>query len=212
MAPRSPRILGRPPASDGVLTRQRILDAAQKLFGERGYERSTNKDIAEAAGITMGSIYYYYESKQDLYVGVCEEVRGLCLAALELASASQAGFVERIRTALERLAVANRARSSLAFFVVSAPTDARRYPELRDAVDHLVTDLQAWCRTVTADGMARGEIAEDSDEEAVADLVWSLLFGMAYFATMAPPPTYGNSMDHLERLVTGALTNAEERG
>jgi AcrR family transcriptional regulator len=50
--------------------RQQILHAAAKLFGSRGFDATTIRDIASAAGILGGSIYYYFESKEDIFLAV----------------------------------------------------------------------------------------------------------------------------------------------
>lgn len=47
-------------------TRNRILDAALRLFRERGFEQTTMRDVADAAGVATGAAYYYYRSKEEL--------------------------------------------------------------------------------------------------------------------------------------------------
>src|SRR6185295_5576662 len=60
-------------------TRNRILDAALRLFRERGFEQTTMRDVATAAGVATGAAYYYYRSKEDLvmafYLRADEEAR-----------------------------------------------------------------------------------------------------------------------------------------
>lgn len=57
----------------GPLTRQQILDASLRLFSERGFARTTVRDIARMAGITDAAIYYHFESKRDLLEALVEE-------------------------------------------------------------------------------------------------------------------------------------------
>lgn len=47
-------------------TKQRILDAALDVFGEKGFRGATVDDVAEAAGVTKGAVYYYFQDKDDL--------------------------------------------------------------------------------------------------------------------------------------------------
>ena len=47
-------------------TKQRILDAALEVFGERGYRGASVDDVAVAAGVTKGAVYYYFTDKDDL--------------------------------------------------------------------------------------------------------------------------------------------------
>jgi AcrR family transcriptional regulator len=53
--------------------REQIIDAALHVFSQKGFERTTNKDIAQEAGITPGLIYHYFESKEDLLKAAIEE-------------------------------------------------------------------------------------------------------------------------------------------
>ncbi len=54
-------------------TEKRILKAAIKLFGDKGYFKTTVDDIAHAAGIAKGTIYLYFRNKEAIYVGTCVE-------------------------------------------------------------------------------------------------------------------------------------------
>lgn len=65
----------------GPQTRKQILDASLRLFSERGFARTTVRDIARAAGITDAAIYYHFQSKRDLLEALVEE-RGI-VASLE---------------------------------------------------------------------------------------------------------------------------------
>ena len=49
-----------------ALTRQRILDTALQLFATKGYEETSMRDIAAAAGCSLGLTYRYFASKEDL--------------------------------------------------------------------------------------------------------------------------------------------------
>ncbi len=53
--------------ADKAARRQDILAAAKRVFAERGYHATTIADIARAAGLSYGSIYWYYESKETLF-------------------------------------------------------------------------------------------------------------------------------------------------
>src|SRR5712672_1356677 len=82
MSPHSPAVEERPTAArNGHLQareqrndkRARILDAAVKMFAERGYFSSTVAEIARAAGVADGTIYLYFKSKDDLLFELFDE-------------------------------------------------------------------------------------------------------------------------------------------
>ena len=52
--------------------REQIIDAAMRVFAQKGFTKATNKDIAREAGITPGLIYYYFERKDALLNAILE--------------------------------------------------------------------------------------------------------------------------------------------
>ena len=50
--------------------RDQILDAAAKVFAEKGFHRATTKEIAQVAGVSEGTIYNYFANKGDLVIGI----------------------------------------------------------------------------------------------------------------------------------------------
>ncbi|MDQ0189485.1 TetR/AcrR family transcriptional regulator [Alicyclobacillus cycloheptanicus] len=53
--------------------RKEILDAARKLFSQRGYHGVSLSDIADEAGLSVGLIYYVFPKKEDILVGVIKD-------------------------------------------------------------------------------------------------------------------------------------------
>lgn len=53
--------------------RTRILDEAARLFLARGYAETTLRDIADAAGVKAGSIYYHFDSKEELLAEILDQ-------------------------------------------------------------------------------------------------------------------------------------------
>jgi AcrR family transcriptional regulator len=78
---------GAPVTERGRQARQRILDAAEKIFGEKGYFASAVSDITREAGVALGSFYVYFESKHEIFVEVLQTlaqvIRRTTRAALE---------------------------------------------------------------------------------------------------------------------------------
>lgn len=60
------------PRRKGEITAERILDAAEQLFAERGYGATTLRDVAAAVGIRNPSLYNHFNSKESLYAAVLE--------------------------------------------------------------------------------------------------------------------------------------------
>lgn len=58
---------GRPLSARGLRTRQKLLDAAEEVFAELGWHDASIVKITEAAGVSQGTFYLYFESKQELF-------------------------------------------------------------------------------------------------------------------------------------------------
>lgn len=60
----------------GEITRARIIEAAVIIFGERGYESASTRDIAAAAGVNAPAIQYYFDGKEGVYLECIEQLVG----------------------------------------------------------------------------------------------------------------------------------------
>jgi AcrR family transcriptional regulator len=54
-------------------TQKKILDAAQSIFSEQGFEKTQLEEVAARAGFTRGAIYAHYASKEDLFLALMEQ-------------------------------------------------------------------------------------------------------------------------------------------
>jgi AcrR family transcriptional regulator len=71
-------------------TRERVLQVALALFNERGADRVTTAEIAQAAGINEGNLYYYFQKKEQLVLALFEFFAAATIAAAELEPADPA--------------------------------------------------------------------------------------------------------------------------
>jgi AcrR family transcriptional regulator len=81
--------------------RRQIVDAAVQLFIENGFHRSTTRQIARAAGISIGALYEYVASKEDILYLVCDaihhETENRVASAMARATSVQSPLTEVIR-------------------------------------------------------------------------------------------------------------------
>jgi AcrR family transcriptional regulator len=78
------------------VTRARILDAALDLFQRHGFEETTMRGIAAAAGVSLGSAYYYFQSKEDLVMAFYERAMDAMTPRMEAALAGANHFEEKV--------------------------------------------------------------------------------------------------------------------
>lgn len=78
---------------------QRLLTAAEELFGQRSYHRTTVADICARAGMATGSFYSYYGSKAEIFAAVVRRINADLRAAMRRAIEQAADQRERERAA-----------------------------------------------------------------------------------------------------------------
>ncbi|MEM6290951.1 MAG: TetR/AcrR family transcriptional regulator [Myxococcota bacterium] len=86
-----------PATARGQRTRTRLLEAAEQIFGEQGFERASIVDITRAARVAQGTFYVYFESKRVIFTELVETLGRTLRRRLAEAVEGIEGRVERDR-------------------------------------------------------------------------------------------------------------------
>jgi AcrR family transcriptional regulator len=109
------------PGRDKEATRQRILDAAEEVFAEKGYHGAVVDDIIRLSNTSKGGFYFHFPSKQGIFLALLDALAPRLMGAVDLAIAREttaAGKVDAaLRTVLEQFA---RHRRLSKIFLVEA--------------------------------------------------------------------------------------------
>lgn len=152
LAPSTPR---------GEATRNRVLEAAEQVFGEKGYYGASVTEITRAAGVAQGTFYLYFRGKKEIFLDLVDDLgRRLATATLE-ASAKASSYSEAERLGFKAFFDLARARRHI-YRIISEcdrvdPVSYRRF----------YADLADTYKKANAAAAARGEIV-DSDPEVLA--------------------------------------------
>ncbi len=91
-----------PATPRGQKTRQKLLRAAETVFGDKGYERASIADITRKGGVALGTFYVYFPDKKSIFVEVVDE---LGARLRRLIAESVAGLEDRMAVEREGLRV-----------------------------------------------------------------------------------------------------------
>ena len=138
--------------------RQDLTDAALRVFADRGFGAARMEDVAEAAEVSKGTIYLYFDSKQALFQGMVED---RLLPVFEAAEAQMQGFEGSAETLLRRQmaffydrVVKSDLRKIMRLVVGEGP----HFPEVAELYYRLVLSRgQAMFRRTIELGVVRGE-------------------------------------------------------
>jgi len=154
--------------------RRRILDAAEKLFVERGIGRVTMADIVSASGLRASTLYQYFSSKEDIAWAILGEFIEELAAESKMATGAAKTAFEKIAARLEAMAVAlamkpEKVRFMAQFDAMYAQKwPAERLSALEARIDPLgVRNFSELVREGIADGSLRPDLDPDLTLPAV---------------------------------------------
>jgi AcrR family transcriptional regulator len=170
-----------PPHAPEVLspTRVRILDAAEHLFAEQGYDSASMPKIAAASGITAGAIYKHFESKEVLFF---EVVRRAVQSVAITTERPSDGAIELPRIVAAYTTRPFRLLRQFAVEIHYASVKHSRVRRLlRRALDQNIGQIR--------DGIVRAQRAgalESADSELLASAVMVFVMGLMHMETLLP--------------------------
>ncbi len=152
---------------------QEILEAAARVFHEKGYESTSIQDIADAVGILKGSLYYYITSKEDLLFEIIQGVHEEGLKNLELVRELDGDALQKIRAFVE-VHVTHNATNLVrmaVFFQDFRSLNGKRREIIvreRDLYDNCLRDL-------IRDGQKEGTVCPDIEPKLAAITVLGMM-------------------------------------
>lgn len=158
--------------------RRELLDAARELFAAKGFEQTNVSDIAARAGVSQGTIYWYFKSKDDLLMAVFEDwLSGLAQDYVTI--------VSEPGTAQDRLtryaqAAARRIKEAEHLLPVEAEFWSLifRRDAIRQRFHDLFRRLRADIANLLREGMNSGELRSDIDPVHLAAIAIAVYDGL----------------------------------
>jgi AcrR family transcriptional regulator len=97
----SPKKRGRPLKGESGGLRAELIEKSARLFRDKGYDNTTVRDIAAAAGVQAGSWFYHFKSKQDILAAIMEQGMERSLARIEAIASEPLPPGEMLRQLVE---------------------------------------------------------------------------------------------------------------
>jgi AcrR family transcriptional regulator len=159
------------PASD---IRERIQHAARARFLREGVDGASLRSVAHDAGTNIGMVYYYFKTKDELFLAVVDEVYGRFLADLGAALAPDLPPPERLRRLYQRMAQLGDDELDVIRLVLrEAMVSSARLVELARRAEHGHVPLVL---RALQDGVAAGDF--DPERNPIAAFVATLVLGI----------------------------------
>jgi len=191
-------------ADEGGDTRERIANAAAELFAERGFARTSIRQIAERASANSALIYYYFGSKQGLLESLVAGLQTLVRSNLERAVAGPGGARERLERFIRLQVRLIRRRAPLARLVLREVLNGNGVV-VAAARRAILPNLELVCGLIE-EGMAAGEFRRMDAELAARTLMGSVLVPVALAPLITDRRVAARRLeDHVVDLYLGGL-------
>ncbi len=164
-------------AAHATEMRQRILDGAHRAMLSGGYRGTTMPAIAAEAGVSVGLLYRYFESKEELYLAMCESVTRAQLDDLAVQLGEIADPRERLASAVD-LFVQGLDVEHWGAIVTAGWAEADVNPALRDMLRRRCDQIRAFATMFLREAVVRGELEPGADLDELSLAIAMLLDGV----------------------------------
>ena len=188
--------------------KNRILEAATEVFSQKGYARASVADIAAQADVGKGTIYEYFDSKEDLFFAVfnwySKKTEEAATVGISVLGASAADRLEALNNSLMSLwgEIKDVFVLVMEFWAASSSSNMRQ--RFQAAFKQLYQDYRRIVSDLIIDGISRGEFRADVDPESIAAALvgtWDALFLQAWFDDSFDPAA--TAKDFLDTVLRG---------
>jgi AcrR family transcriptional regulator len=187
--------------------RQQILDAARACFAQNGFHQTSMQDVIRAANLSVGAVYRYFPSKNDLITAIAEEIID------ELATLFDALATEQpplsIVTVMQRatgFVLANSGPDGVLRMAIQIWSESLRDPALAAIVSRVYRRLRDVMVTFAERAIAAGSLPPDADPLAVGSVLFALMPGYAVQRVLIDEPPHEVFQAGLRTLLAERLT------
>jgi AcrR family transcriptional regulator len=156
---------------DSSDTRQRILQAAARVFAQKGYARATTRALAAAAGVNEVTLFRHFGSKQGLFAAIIEAYAGPALATAMSAQLSGDYRQDLIVMGGHVLGTLLERREAMRLMLC----EAEHFPEVRQVMAQNPRQLRQALAGYLRQQMAQGRV-RPLHAEAAAQAFWGMFF------------------------------------
>ncbi|GAB7185562.1 DNA-binding transcriptional regulator YbjK [Kitasatospora sp. Ki12] len=183
-----------PKIVDPVERRQAVADAVLRVAAREGLEHASLRNVAEEAGLAIGSVRHYFAGGSELMIFAMQElarridtrIRAHAHTLLDPAPAPGTDRREQTTRLLAEILPLDTARREESALWLSFVTAARTRPELRPRAAEMQTGLDALVRRVLAEAVRAGGLAPGLDLDIETRRLSALLDGLTLQAVQHP--------------------------
>lgn len=186
----------------GIERRDQIIETAERLFYEKGYEQTSVQDVLDALSLSKGGFYHYFESKLELLEAVCRKQISSDAEAMTQAVAAQEGALNRLNTLFEYCCLWRHDRMDFAALVLRVGYRGGSL-QLRECLrEGLMETALPLIRSIVLEGLAE-KVFFTRFPDDIGELILRLFANITdeaaqVMASGAPQDAFGDLLNRLE--------------
>lgn len=158
--------------------REKILAVATHEFSENGFENTNINIIAKKAGVSVGSLYKYFDTKQELFLTVVQAGIGQLQQTLDLICQSDEPILTKLESVLRSIQHTSRGSELIRLYGgISAQENAGMSREIARAMEGVSARVYTG---LIRQGQSRGEIRSDIDAAMAAFMIDNLFMSLQF--------------------------------
>jgi len=169
-----------------------ILDAAERVFFSKGYEKASMNDVAKEAGIAKGTLYLYFKTKKDLYFAIGNRALDIIVSKFYeiFRSNSFKNGLERIEALAQAYLEFSKKYPDYHKFLINYHAEIVNFGDINPSVIAAYVKSGRIFRLLVncvEEGMKDGSIRDDVDPMKLAVLLWTKTVGTIEFTRLKEP-------------------------
>lgn len=159
--------------------RKRILEAATGEFALRGFENANMNTIAKKSGVSVGSLYKYFENKQDLFLTVVQYSIRRMEELLSVLAVSQEDILLKVERIIREIQSSSKESATLLklYNAMTAENNPRFASQFAYEMEAMTAHIY---RTAIEEGIRNGDIREDIDPAFAAYLLDNIFMTLQF--------------------------------
>ena len=171
---------------------QELLDAALELFVEKGYAATRTGEVAQRAGVSKGTLYLYYPSKEDLFKAVVRHNLSSLIAEGEELAGAFAGSSSELLATLMHIWWERVGSTSAAGIHKIVLAEVRNFPEMAQFyTDEVIIPADRLFSGCVTRGIEQGEFRAMPVHEVAHALIAPLIFMAVHRHSFGACPVHG---------------------
>ncbi|MBY0122804.1 TetR/AcrR family transcriptional regulator [Bacillus sp. S/N-304-OC-R1] len=174
------------------IQRNKVLAGALECFSSKGYVAATINDIVDHSGISKGSIYKLFKSKEEIYVQLMYQNTDEVLHDIQTILAKYTTYLDKISSLFTEYLSKDLNSNLLNSFLVQSEFEL--FSSRREDIMKLLEERRALKINMIADvmleGIENGEFKKEIDAELYSELFWSFVDGAVTHKLLFPNYPY----------------------